>query len=109
MPQTSPRKNLIRYGRTKAQSLSRKAVIRGQSMLAADVEWREICSARSGAVSLRPAAARTNGARALDLANAFRLAELLRLIPRGAGHCRAPRHPRKFNRLPRATPAYFAR
>jgi hypothetical protein len=47
-------------------------------------------SRRSAAVSQRPAAAWTNVAKALDLADASLLAKRLRLIPRGAGHSRAP-------------------
>ena len=50
----------------------------------------ESAEIRSAAVSQRPAAARTNVARALCLSYASILAKLLRLIPRGAGHSRAP-------------------
>src|SRR5450759_4296830 len=57
MPQVRPRKNLIWYGRTNAQSLRRKIFIRGQSMLAADEQWREICSASRPEFNRLPRAA----------------------------------------------------
>ncbi len=41
-------------------------------------------------MSQRPAAARTKVARTLDLSHVSLLVKRLRLIPRGAGHSRAP-------------------
>ena len=48
---------------------------------------------RSAAVSQRPAAARINGAGARIFPGAFVPAQPLRLVPRGAGHSRAPPAP----------------
>ena len=64
---------------------------------------------RSAAVSPRPAAARSRAVAVTMLSWASVLARLLRLIPLGAGHSRAPRTPRQLSPTLRQERATHAR